>query len=139
LNILDCVEPGSGIPLHLSLRKRNRHLAIPHQPRSHNAMYELREKPLDVCPDLICRRTGLCHSTALSQPCRKFYMDDDEWRNQLASYLEALYIEWTGDPYALQKPLPECTPEGLAELRNALLEREAEIDAEKAAGRSRGR
>ena len=96
-------------------------------------MHQPRATPLAVCPDLICRRSGLCHNTALGEPCRKFFMSDDEWRDELSTLLENLYIEWTGDPDALKKPRPEPSEEALAELQAALLEREAELDAEAAA------
>jgi len=88
-----------------------------------------RETPLDVCPDLVCRRSGLCHAIHANARCRKFYMTDDEWRDQLSDTLERLWIEWGGDPAMIGKDLPEPPPEAMAELRRVLQEREAEYDA----------
>ncbi len=88
-----------------------------------------RETPLDVCPDPVCRRSGLCHSIYASSPCRRFFMTDDEWRNDLADTLERLWVERGGDLADFHKPRPEPSPEAWAEFHNAMREREAEDDA----------
>ncbi len=88
-----------------------------------------RDEPLDVCPDLICRRSGHCLAEQRGLPCEKFYMDPDDYREVLACRLERLYVEWGGNPDDL---LTEANPtdEEVAELYNILREREAELTAE---------
>jgi hypothetical protein len=85
-----------------------------------------REKPLRICPDPVCRRSGVCRAQR-GAPCRKlFFKDMDEWRDALAERLEQLFLEWGGDPAALTREPPEPPPEYVAELRACLMEREAE-------------
>jgi hypothetical protein len=107
-----------------------------------------RETPLDVCPDPVCRRSGLCHAIHADARCRKFYMTGDEWHQHFAETLENLWIEFGGDPADLDKPCPEPSPEAWADFYNAMREREAEYDAAQKAeaqpkrrrsGRARGR
>jgi len=89
-----------------------------------------REEPLDVCPNLDCRRRGVCLNNIERQlPCDRLYMDPDEYREALACRLERLYVEWGGNPEDL---LTEANPtdEEVAELYNCLREREVELMAE---------
>ena len=88
-----------------------------------------RDTSLDACPNLICRRSGVCMNAKDELPCDRFYMDPDEYREALACRLERLYVEWGGNPDDL---LSEANPsdEEVAELYNAFRERMAEIEAE---------
>ncbi len=85
-----------------------------------------REEPLDVCPDLACRRSGACLAEKRGLPCEKFYMDPDAYRWALADRLERLFVEWGGDLSVEPNP----TDEEVAYLYNCLREREAELMAE---------
>ncbi len=89
-----------------------------------------RDVPLARCPDPKCRRSGVCRNTVSKTPCRRLFMTDDEWRDELACHLERLYVEWGGDPRDLETPPPEPSEEGLAELYNAIAERAAALSAE---------
>ncbi len=85
-----------------------------------------RDTPLDVCPDLVCRRSGVCMGALQGLPCEKIYMDPDDYREALACRLERLFVEWGGDLSVEPNP----TDAEVAELYNCLREREAELAAE---------
>jgi hypothetical protein len=84
-----------------------------------------RQAPLEACPDLICRRSGQCIAAEKSASCRRLYLIGDEWRDQLASRLEALQAEWkannpdykfTGDIDERWRELRQLLQEGDEEL-----------------------
>ena len=55
-------------------------------------------------------------------PCLRFFMEPDEFRNDLGARLEALHEEWTGIP----RGPPEPSPDAVAYLYRCLAEAEAE-------------
>jgi hypothetical protein len=88
---------------------------------------ELRETPLDICPDPSCKRSGICHST--DTRCRKLYMTDDERREKLVHKLRTLWVQLGLDVEDFDKPAPEPSPEAWADLYNTIRERAADVRA----------
>jgi hypothetical protein len=129
LNIQDCVGPGSGIPLLLFSPNPARRLSLNPWKKEPLAMAYPRDTPLDVCPNLACRRSGLCFAADPARECHKTHMSAGEFHDHIAARLCELWIEWGGDPADLHKPAPEPSPEAWADFWNAMREREAEYDA----------
>ncbi len=91
-----------------------------------------REAPLAVCPDLLCRRQRRCRAAPKARPCRRFFMEPDEWREAMADKLEKLYAEWSGLTLAEVRRLPRQQPtqQEMAKLKRALLERQRQLEGE---------
>lgn len=85
-----------------------------------------RDTPYDVCPNLACRRSGLCFAADPARECLKTHMTTDEWCDYMVGILRELWAEWGGDPADFDKPCPEPSPEAWADFYNAMREREAE-------------
>ena len=47
-----------------------------------------RERPLARCPDLACRRAGVCRQELIGAPCLRTHEPADDWRDRLSNYLE---------------------------------------------------
>ena len=95
-------------------------------------MAHRRDIPLERCPDAACRRSGQCRATHAKKPCRRLFMTDDEFREELACHLERLFVEWGGDPRELDQP-PDVSEEQMATLHKAISERAAWLEAEEQA------
>ena len=96
-------------------------------------MAHRRDIPLERCPDAACRRAGLCRATHAKKPCRRLFMTDDEFREELACHLERLFVEWGGDPRELDHPPPDVSDDYMPELYKAISERAASLAAEERA------
>ena len=96
-------------------------------------MAHRRDIPLERCPDAACRRGGSCRATPAKKPCRRLFMTDDEFREELACHLERLFVEWGGDPRDLDRPPPPSSDDFMPELYKAISERAAFLAAEERA------
>lgn len=90
--------------------------------------YIERDEPLARCPDSFCRRIGLCRNGPLGQPCLRTHEDKDDFRDRLSAKLRAL--AHAHGLHLLPPPTLKQQQMGLAALKRALEQREAEIDAE---------
>jgi hypothetical protein len=98
-----------------------------------------REAVLKICPDRVCRRSGRCRQRDYEIPCARTHESGDEFRHALADKIERIARETPGT-----KRLDESDPDyeykidlWMAELKQALEEREREIILEDALKASR--
>ena len=93
-----------------------------------------RETPLADCPNLTCRRAGICHHLADRGNCLKTnFASHDDWCDYMAAKIRRITASFNSPPR--DPSLPKMSEgEALSRVYKAFEKRLAEDRAEKAAG-----
>jgi hypothetical protein len=97
-----------------------------------------RDVPLRVCPDAACRRLHKCLGGGPRQPCKRYYLSEDQVYDRLSAKLRALVAAHRrSGPRQRQPPSEEQIATRLAEIYRAFEARARQIATEQAADRER--
>lgn len=114
-------------------------LSLPQPPpkrrRKHMTNHHRRIPPLAACPNLTCRRAGICHHLAQNGNCLKTsFATHDDWCDYMADKIRKFHASCNFPPR--DPNLPELSEsEALAIVYKAFQERVAEHRAEQVADR----